>query len=226
MQSLCFGTGNDETDIQPHLSQKYRVCPTTNRWAVVLEGDAHVPPVYEPKVPLELEMNKLVHVALSLAKRPPVPTGANLEAVDEAMGTTWVQDMNGFFLSKRPLILANKLKFESKRDAARSKLLVAMEKERAQTDKENPVAGKRVTAGEEVAAAKLTAAHNDLAKCEAWVLKAGAFQRGELSPRARPGPPQAGPTPPDHAGPAGSFSPPAPGRRGHSHRPGIMLNSD
>jgi hypothetical protein len=42
--------------------------------------------VYEPKVPLELEMNKLMHVALSLAKRPPIPTCANLEAVDEAMG--------------------------------------------------------------------------------------------------------------------------------------------
>ena len=73
--------------------------------------------------------------------------------------------MNSFFLIKRPLILANKLKFDSKRDAARSKLLAAMEKERAQTDKENPVASKRVTAGEEAAAAKLTAAHNDLAKC-------------------------------------------------------------
>jgi hypothetical protein len=147
-------------------------------WTVVLEGDAHVPPVYEPKVPPELEMNKLVHATLSLAKRPPVPTGANLEAVDEAMEYAWVQDTNAFFLSKRLLILVNKLKFDSKRDAARSKLLAAMEKERAHTDKENPVASKRVTAGEEVAAAKLTAAHNDLAKCEAWVPKAGGFQRG------------------------------------------------
>jgi hypothetical protein len=40
-QALCFGTVNDETDNQPHLTQKYWVNPTTDRWTVVLEGDAH-----------------------------------------------------------------------------------------------------------------------------------------------------------------------------------------
>ena len=87
--------------------------------------------------------------------------------------------MHAFYSGKHQLILANKLKFESKRDGARSKMPATMEKGRAAKDKEaqNPAVNKRVaTAGEEAAAAKLTAAHNDLAKCEAWVLKAGGFQ--------------------------------------------------
>ena len=78
-EPLCYGTGNDETDIQPHLSLRYCVSSTTKRWTAECLGDAHVPPIFEPKVALEKTLNELVHVGLQLQHHAPKPAGAQLE---------------------------------------------------------------------------------------------------------------------------------------------------